>query len=516
MSSHLLKEKKLLLTDYVIFVSFIILSLIGLLFHEMSETEMQNWVVAKESDTLQNFWYNMRYEPHPYLWHTVLFLVSKIYSHYLVAQLLHLIINATAIFLIFKYSPFPKIYNWVFAFGYFPFYEYNLITRNYALCFLFIILFVSAFKHRHNRYVTLFIIAALLANTHLYGLVLSVFFVTLTIIDYHFKKEAVPVRQKRKLLIGVSCYLVVTVATAYYTRLPDDSILNTDLNHLFSLGRMGEAILGIWKSMLPVPQFIENGFWNTNYFSSIYPAFFALLSVILYAYLLSVFNKKPFALGLFLASSLSFIFLFLISKTQEMRHFGFFFLSFFVSLWIASFYEESTFLTRGRVSSYIEQYIKKLNKPLLKLLLLIQLFSGVLFYIYDLSMPFSQAKNVTHYLKEEGLLNELIAVDRYHTIPALTGYLNKSVYCLLTEKDEKFLIWNNEKKKVLNEEELLKAFDRLSTKHSGDFVVILNYILLASEDVSIANSKFKIHLLRKFEGSMCSYENFYAYTVSKQ
>jgi hypothetical protein len=335
-------------------------------------------------------------------------------------------------------------------------------------------------------------------------------------IDYQFKKESLHVREKRKLVLGVSCYLVVAVATVFYTRLPDDSILNTDLNHLFSLGRIGEAILGIWKSMFPVPRFFENGIWNTNFVSSVYPTLCALLSVILYVYLLSVFYKKPFALGLFLASSLSFIFLSLLSKTQEMRHFGFFFLSFFVSLWIASYYEESTFLTRSRLTNYIEQYIQKLNKPLLKLLLLVQLFSGVLFYIYDLSMPFSQAKSVTHYLKEEGLLNELIAVDRYHTIPAVTGYLNQSVYCLLTEKEEKFLIWNNEKKKILNEEELLNALDRLSTNHSGDIIVILNYILQASGDASIGNSKFRIDLLRRFEGSMCPYENFYAYTVSKQ
>jgi hypothetical protein len=34
--------------------------------------------------------------------------------------------------------------------------------------------------------------------------------------------------------------------------------------------------------------------------------------------------------------------------------------------------------------------------------------------------------------------------------------------------------------------------------------------------VLTADSKFRIHLLQKFEGSMCPYENFYAYTVSKQ
>ena len=516
MSSHILKEKKSFLADYLVFTSFIILSVIGIFFHEMSETEMQNWVVANESNTLQNFWHNMRYEPHPFLWHTILFVISKIFPHYFAAQILHLLINATAIFLIFKYSPFPKNYNWVFAFGYFPFYEYNLIARNYALCFLFIILFVISFRHRYNNYLALFVIAGLLANTHLYGLVFSLYFVILVVIDYHFKKGTLEIPQKRKFLIGVSCYLIIALATVYYTRLPDDSILSTDLNHLFSFGRIGEAILGVWKSMVPVPRFFENGFWNTNYFSSIYPPFFVLVSTILYVFLLTAFYKKPLALGLFLTTSLSFLLMFFISKTTEMRHFGFLFLSFFASLWIASFYEESDFLPWSRLSSYIEKNVKRLNRPLLVLLLFIQLLSGGIFYIYDLSTPFSQAKNVTQYLRNEGLSNELIAVDRYHVIPAVTGYLDKSVYCLLTEKEEKFLVWNNEKRKVLNEEELLNAVGRVSTNHSGDIVIILNYALQTSGEVLIPDSKFKMHLLQKFEGSMCPYENFYAYTVSKQ
>ncbi len=515
MGSHLPNEKKFLLPDYLILISFIILSLFGIFVHEMSETEMQNWVVAAESNTLQNFWYNMRYEPHPFLWHTVLFFISKIFHHYLAGQLLHLIINAAAIFLIFKYSPFPKKYNWIFAFGYFPFYEYNLITRNYALCFLFIILFIISFKQRYHHYLVLFIIAGLLANTHMYGFVLSVCFILLTIIDYHSEKRNLSVDQKRQFLIGAYIYLAISVATVYYTRLPEDSILNIDLNHLFSFGRIGEAILGIWKSMLPVPRFFDNGFWNTNLFSSIYPPLFVLLSAILYTFLLTVFHKKPLALGLFLVSSVSFLFLFFISKTTEMRHFGFFFLSFLASLWIASFYEESSLFTWGRLSRYIDRYLRMLNGPLLTLLLLIQLFAGALFYICDLSMPFSQAKNVTQYLRSEGLSNEFIAVDRYHVIPSITGYLNKSVYSLLTGEKEKFLVWNNEKRKVLNEKELLDTVSKATANHIGNMILILNYPLQTAEDKLTTHSNSRIHLMQKFEGSMCRYENFYVYAISK-
>ena len=482
----------------------------------MSETEMQNWVVANESMTLQEFWYNMRYEPHPFLWHTLLFFISKIYPHYLAAQLLHLVINGMAIFFLFKYSPFPKIYNWIFAFGYFPFFEYNLITRNYALCFLFIILFVISFKYRYSHYLGLFVVAGLLANTHMYGLVISLSCVLLTIIDHHIEKRNLSRLQRRQFLVGSCCYLAIVIATVYYTRLPDDSILSIDLSRLFSLGRIGEAILGIWKSMVPVPRFFDNGFWNTNFFSSISPPFFVFLSAVLYTFLLTVFYKKPLALGLFLLNSLSLIFLFFLSKTTEMRHFGFFFLSFLISLWIASFYAESTFLTWSRLSYYIERYIKRLNKPLLILLLLTQLIAGVLFYICDLVTPFSQDKNVVQYLTDEGLSNELIAVDRYHIIPSITGYLSKSVYSLPTGKKEKFLVWNNTKAKILNETELLNAVAHASRTNKEKMVIILNYTLQTSEDILIPHSNLSIHLLHKFEGSLCPYENFYVYTLREQ
>jgi hypothetical protein len=198
-----------------------------------------------------------------------------------------------------------------------------------------------------------------------------------------------------------------------------------------------------------------------------------------------------------------------------MRHFGFFFLSFLASLWIASFYEESSLFTWGRLSRYIDRYLRMLNGPLLTLLLLIQLFAGALFYICDLSMPFSQAKNVTQYLRSEGLSNEFIAVDRYHVIPSITGYLNKSVYSLLTGEKEKFLVWNNEKRKVLNEKELLDTVSKATANHIGNMILILNYPLQTAEDKLTTHSNSRIHLMQKFEGSMCRYENFYVYAISK-
>ncbi|MBI4794559.1 MAG: hypothetical protein HY790_01735, partial [Deltaproteobacteria bacterium] len=114
-------------------LGFFFLGLVLLLRHEMWQDEWQAWLIARESLSIPDLFRNLRYEGHPGLWHLVLFLVSRVTPNPLGMQILHLLVATGAVYVFLKYSPFTRLQKILFILGYFPFYEYTVISRNYGL-----------------------------------------------------------------------------------------------------------------------------------------------------------------------------------------------------------------------------------------------------------------------------------------------------------------------------------------------------------------------------------------------
>ncbi len=74
-----------------------------------------------------------------------LFLVSRITSSPLGMQVLHLIIATCSVYVFLKYSPFTRTTKLLFIFGYFPCYEYAVLSRSYALGVLGLFSFCALF-----------------------------------------------------------------------------------------------------------------------------------------------------------------------------------------------------------------------------------------------------------------------------------------------------------------------------------------------------------------------------------
>ena len=109
---------------------FFFLGLVLLLRHEMWQDEWQAWLLAKESLSLPELFRNLRYEGHPGLWHLGLYLVSRVTPDPLGMQLLHLLVATASVYVFLRYSPFTRLQKILFILGYFPFYEYAVISRN--------------------------------------------------------------------------------------------------------------------------------------------------------------------------------------------------------------------------------------------------------------------------------------------------------------------------------------------------------------------------------------------------
>uniref|UniRef100_A0A7V1ZHB4 cysteine desulfurase n=1 Tax=Thermoanaerobaculum aquaticum TaxID=1312852 RepID=A0A7V1ZHB4_9BACT len=127
--------------------------LVLLLNHEPWRDEMQAWLLARDSASPLELWRNTRYEGHPLLWHLLLWLLSRWSQKPLTMQLAHAAIAVLTAGVFLAFAPFPRWLKVLWVFGYFPLFEYGVISRNYGLTVLFLFL-ALALRERGNHLVT--------------------------------------------------------------------------------------------------------------------------------------------------------------------------------------------------------------------------------------------------------------------------------------------------------------------------------------------------------------------------
>jgi hypothetical protein len=104
--------------------------------HVMWRDELRTWQIARASSGLISLNRNMQYDAVPFLWNSIVFVLTRLFDRPVAMQLVHACIAAGVIFVVARWSPFPRSSIVMFALGYFPLYEYAVIARSYALMFL--------------------------------------------------------------------------------------------------------------------------------------------------------------------------------------------------------------------------------------------------------------------------------------------------------------------------------------------------------------------------------------------
>jgi hypothetical protein len=116
-----------------VLLAFAALLALLLLRHAMWRDELQAWLIARDSASPLALWRNTRLEGHPLLWHLLLWLITRFTAAPVAMQLLHLVIAVSAATVLVRFAPFRLWQRAALLFGYFPLFEYGVISRNYAL-----------------------------------------------------------------------------------------------------------------------------------------------------------------------------------------------------------------------------------------------------------------------------------------------------------------------------------------------------------------------------------------------
>lgn len=495
-------------SPWFIIIIFSVLGLIGILNHSMWRDELNPWLIVRDSEDFGDLITNIHYEGHPVLWYFSLAILRKIVDNPIIMQIFHLTITVVSVAVFCLYSPFSYQQKFLFSFGFFPFYEYLLISRDYAFSMLFIFTFCTVFSSRKRTYTYLAILLGLLANSNVYGFFVS-FSLSLTLLaefcfDSEHRQQYFSQSQKYDLFLSIVIIISSFILSIYILTPPTDSylygglnngwLMQLDIRHLLrSIGR----IFGSYLLIIPA---------HKRWLDLIVCAAIALFIVILTLIKLS---KKPVTLFFYIIGTCV-IFAFTYLRFIGMpRHFGHFYLVMIAALWLGSYYQESTvLLNKFSIRPNSITFVQKWHHIAFMLILYVQFGGGIYSFSRDLVVPFSASRETAEYIQKAGLDNEFIVASRDANMAPLAGYLNRKFYYPELQKMGSFTLFKKGRQDV-EQAEILSQINSLLTNKDGQKKILL----ILNKKLNVNRNDLKIVAIKDFQRGWVDSERYYLYWV---
>ena len=503
--------------NLLLIISFAVITLIGILNHAMWRDEINGWLIARDSVSWENFFYNVNYEGHPILWYICLWGLNQLTPNPIAMQIFHWLIAIGCLSLFVFYSPFNKQQKLLFSFGYLPFYEYTLISRNYSLGILAVFVFCTCFETRHKSYIPLALILAFMANTNAYCLIISMALALTLVFDYftqnHFQSK---VKLRTPNMIAASVIFSLGIVLAIIMLLPpSDSTLQGGVNQWFfefDWIRFNQSLTRIWRSYVLV--LIPSDSKPLDL------AIFAVLSLALLGFVSTLLIKKSIALFFYLVSSLGFLTFTYLKFLGSQRHYGHLYIILIVSLWIENYCDDSKSLVN--LFRYLPKKLYKLSLSWLKfgnnhkssflmIVLYFQLIAGIVAFSRDLLTPYSASRATANFIQENNLESMIIVGSEDFTIAPISGYLNQKIYYPENKRLGSYVLFNGHRK-MIDDEEILAETNQLikNSRDTKDVILILNHQLKA------IRNDLRIIFLAQFKNSFIYNEKYRLYLIRQK
>lgn len=511
-SAIILPKNPHIFTIVVTFI-FFCFGLLGILNHAMWRDELNVWLIARDSSSLLELFGNIKYEGHPALWYLCLYFLNQFTANPVAMQIFHLLIATAAVFVFIKYSPFTRIQKVLFCFGYLPFYEYLVISRNYASGLLLVFAFCAAYPRRNKSYLGLALILFFLANSNAYCLFISLAFGLTLIIEYSLRKIIHPLLSAKSSNIISSLILFFLGILSSLAQLipPSDSTLQGGMSGWtlrFDFKHLILAATRIWNSyiVILIP--------GTS--REIDGLIFAMLSLGLFAFMATLLIKKPMALFFYIFGTTEIILFTYIKFLGAARHYGHLYIVLIAALWIASYYPKSSLLVEffRNIPSRFQQvgtnwikFVKKYKNVLLMLILYAQLAGGIVAFSRDLLIPYSASRAAARYIQNQKLEQMFIVGSRDANISPLCGYLNRNIYYPERQGMGSFVLFNSQRKDV-DSVTVLEQVSQIVKQKQTSILLILNY------ELQTGKPDLNLFLVAKFTKSFIGNEKYYLYQVN--
>lgn len=486
----------------------------GALHHELWLDEAHHWLLGKYSTGPADLLHNARYEGHPPLWNLLLYFLARVADNAVSMQVMNVVIASIAILLFVRYAPFQFFFRATIPFSYFILYEYGVISRNYAIVFLLLIIVAVLYPKRHSHFLLFCFVLFLLASAHLFAAVIAAGVFLVVAWERFSKQGEIPAR---KFWTGVFLFTGLMLLLILLVVPPADHFLyRYDNDALFSAKRIGKTISVAWKGFFPFPDIKQTYLWNSNLLIGLSKKA-AILPVLLAWLVPFVLIRKRVPLFIFwFSGGLILAFMFKSPLIVASRHCGFLFLLLLFSMWIDVFYTERIDEERS-MRQKLHQLLSKLASPLFAVMIVVQLFASIFLFAEDYRRPFSQGKNVADYLLHSNWKKEQIVISPHFTGPAICAYYGKPLFYAENNAEESFCRWNTKPFMLSNDSVLNCCRELMDQSDKDSLLLILDQPLPSSKDYAppVYPYGLRIDPVNYFTGSLVKAEDYYLYELKK-
>jgi len=418
-------------------------------------------------------------------------------------QLLHAAIATVGIYVFARFAPFSRVQRVLFAFGYFPLFEYGVISREYVLGAVLLFAFCAAYARRANL-VVLALIAAMLGQTSAYGLMLSLALAATALVARVLPSgmDGYAMRRRDRPAAGIAAFAIVFGSAALCVlQLMPPADSGTVVGWQFNNPLTSFPLSIVWRALIPVPP-IDPEFWNRNVMGTnkrVGP-----LALLLFFAIVWMLRKHRLALLLFAVGSLGLLTFGFVKFYGSIRHHGHIYLLLIAALWIGA---AQPWRERGSDRAVADAEPRGLGKGLhiaFTGLLVVHVIAALVAVSIDWLRPFSQSKATAQFIRDNELTATFLIGERDTCTAPIAAYLNRKLYFPRGDRVGSFIVYDQRRLIPL----------------SGDLVDLCSAKArdLGSDVVLISTSPLKdnppgVRRIGAFQGSIVGDESFFLYRI---
>ncbi len=370
--------------NIIIFVVFLLLTILIGINHEPWVDEAQSWIIARDASASEIIWDISRYEGSFPLWHLTLKLFINLGLDYEYLYIVPILISAIGLLIFFKKVEAPKFVKVLLPFTYYIFYQYTIIARSYSYLLLAFSLLAVTYKKRMEEPLKYVLVLGFISLISMHGMIIAVFLGITFLIEIIKEKN---IKKYIKELIVFGIIIIV------------ECIILCPRNDLYMTVAATHTIPEIINSIINA--LIGKGTIFAKTYNAISIIFFILLAI----NLIIVKNKDLLITALAL-----FGFMFIIRFGSH--HSGILFL----------------FVIFGIICKYEEIKIKNKNiDKILAIVLVIYSMSSIIPAINDFKYEYSGAKEMAEYIEKNGYDEDEIFGFGYKTV-SVQAYFKENLY----------------------------------------------------------------------------------------
>ena len=513
---------------------FFLIQLIGICHHSTWRDEFQAFQIAMNSHSITNLFFNMRQEGHGALWYLILYTITRFTYNIFAMQVVHIIIASASIFVLFRYAPFSLFEKVLISLGYFFFFEYAQVSREYSLGLFFIICICSVMGEKYYKrksqglpftpslFYIISLLLTLLSDTSLFGLIISIALASYFLLCIWDERTLIisNIKLKRALAFSVLILLTGWGFSILQMSPPADNSFLGPYHPTLQLSHTGNVLTQLMAAYFPFPT-LESPFWNTYYILADRTIPLTAISLIVMVIIIFSFVKKPKLVLLYSISILGLVAFMLYSDILVASRFiGHSFLVLFICFWFERYVPSNQKLFRFIPDSIING----LRKSLFYLILTIQAVTGLFFYYLGLTEPFTNCTKAGEYVVQHHLDRfPVIGADDFVVCP-LSYYTKKPIFTFNRNDTSRFVIWDIKRCTTITLKDVANMMVSQINKSPKDTCLLCmnvmiqcnNNLYAAFADCTI-DSNHSLKFINKVDDpSMVPDDNYYFYYIWKK